>query len=138
MLTQAQKQKIKKYFAGQPVDLVYLFGSRAIGKANKLSDYDFAVLFKLGLSASKRFDLRLRFMGEVGKILKRDDVEVVDLEAAPLALRYSAIAPKQEIYVANNSRRVIFEAETTSRYFDEVYFIKQNTFYSLPSIARMP
>lgn len=137
MLTPFQRQKIKEYFAKQPVEVVYLFGSQATGKANKLSDVDFAVLFKPSLSSSKRFDLRLEFMSELGRILKRDDAEVVDLEEAPVALRYSAIAPRHQIYIADDDKRAVFEAETTSRYFDELYFIKQNTYYSLSSIAKM-
>lgn len=137
MLNQGQLDQLKEYFADQPVEVVYLFGSQATGKANKLSDVDIGVLFREGLNRSERFDLRLNMIVDVTGLLKRDEVDVVDLETAPIALRYSAVFPKKEIFTANNNRRVIFEAETNSRYFDYVYFIKENTANSLASIARM-
>ena len=137
MNNQKKLNQLKKYFTTQPVDVVYLFGSQATNKATKLSDIDLAVLFKEGLNSSKRFDLRLDIISTVCGILERKRVDVVDLDEAPIALRFSAIFPKKELYVVNNTRRVIFEADTSSRYFDQVYFIKQNTLNSLASIADM-
>lgn len=136
MITKQQEQKIKDYFASQPVELVYLFGSQATGKTTPLSDYDFAVLFQKNLGKNKRFDLRLKYMGDLGIILKSDEVEVLDLNDASLYFRYAAIAPRHDLYVVDEKERALFEAETTSLYFDEAYFLKQNTFYSLPSIAK--
>lgn len=137
MLTQEQLDQLKKYFAAQPVDVVYLFGSQATGKTNKLSDIDIGVLFKENLSDSTCFDLRVKMTADLSGISKTDQVDVVDLEKAPIALRYSAISPKKEILTVNNNRRAVFEAETNSYYFDYVYYIKQNTKNSLISIARM-
>jgi len=136
MITRLQEREIKAYFTHQPVELVYLFGSQATGKTTPLSDYDFAVLFKKNLEKGKRFDLRLKYMGDLGIILKSDEIEVLDLNSASLSFRYAAIAPRHDLYVADEKKRALFEAETTSLYFDEVYFLKQNTFYSLPSIAK--
>ena len=137
MLTQKQLNQLKKYFTTQPVDVVYLFGSQATGKVTPLSDFDFAVLFKKNLSSSDCFDLRLKMTVDLGGILNVDQVDVVDLEKAPIVLKYSAVSPKKEIYTADNNRRVIFEAETNSHYFDYAYYLKENTKNSLLSIARM-
>lgn len=137
MIDPKKLNQIKNYFATQPVDVVYLCGSQAEGKATKFSDFDFGVLFKESLSPSKRYDLKLEMTTHLCGLLGVERVDVIDLMEAPIALKYSAISPKKEIVNFNNQRRVLFEAETTSRYFDEVYFIKQNTYTSLGSIAKI-
>lgn len=137
MINEEKMKKLREYFSTQPVDVVYLFGSQATGKATKLSDYDIGVLFKTEIDQSKRFDLRLEIISRVCGILKVERVDVVDLVQAPIPLRYSAISPRKEIFTADNSKRALFEAETLSKYFDYAYFIKQNTQYSLNSISQM-
>lgn len=135
MLTQSQKQKIKKYFADQPVDVVYLFGSQATGKVTALSDYDFAVLFKEDVDKGKRFDLKLKYMRDLGTILKTEKVEVLDLNQAPLFFRYSAFAPRQDLLVKDELKRIEFEQRSMSEYFDRLYYLKRHTRYSLAHIA---
>lgn len=137
MIDKEKMKKLREYFSTQPVDVVYLFGSQATGKATKLSDYDIGVLFKTEIDQSKRFDLRLEMISKVCGILKVERVDVVDLIQTPIPLRYSAISPRKEIFTADNSKRALFEAETLSKYFDYAYFIKQNTQYSLNSISKM-
>jgi predicted nucleotidyltransferase len=136
MLTKSQTYQLRTYFSNQPVDAVYLFGSQTNDRANKLSDLDVGVLFKKNIDDSRRFDLELDYMYQVGKIAGfPDKVDVVDLERAPLALKFSAIIPRQDIMVGDKNRRTDFEFETLSRYFDYSYFIRQNTLSSLASIA---
>lgn len=137
MINEEKMKKLREYFSTQPVDVVYLFGSQATGKATKLSDYDIGVLFKTGIDQSKRFDLRLEMISRVCGILGVERADVVDLIQAPISLQYSAISPRKEIFTADNSKRALFEAETLSKYFDYAYFIKQNTQYSLNSISQM-
>jgi len=137
MITKAKMNQLKKYFSKKPVDAVYLFGSQASEKATGLSDVDIGVLFKEEMSESKRFDLKLEMTSDLTRILEKERVDVVDLQKAPVAMRFSAVFPKKEIYIRNNKRRAVFEADTFSRYFDKAYFIKENTTNSLASIARM-
>ncbi|HUS60519.1 MAG TPA: nucleotidyltransferase domain-containing protein [Nevskiaceae bacterium] len=136
MLSLLQKKKIKNYFANQPVELVYLFGSQASGKTKPLSDYDLAVLFQKGLSPKRRFNLRLDYIGALGGILKSDRVEILDLNSAPPTFRYSALAPRQEIYVKNEKKRVEFEHKTMSDYFDRLFYLNRHTLNSLTTIAK--
>ena len=49
MLDDKKLNQLKKYFATQPVDVVYLFGSQVKGKSRSNSDLDIGVLFKEGL-----------------------------------------------------------------------------------------
>lgn len=80
-MDQNTKAKLITYFAAQPVDVVYLFGSQATGKNNKMSDIDVAVLFAGGLTDSERFDLRLEYMSQVGHFTGfNDKAEVIDLD----------------------------------------------------------
>lgn len=138
MITLKQKEKIKEYFSHQPVDAVYLFGSQTNDKANKLSDIDFAVLFKPEINQSDRFDLRLEYMSKLGVITGfPDQADVIDLELAPLPLKFSAIHPRHDIYISDKNRKVLFEAETMSGYFDYSYYMRQNTLISLASISKM-
>lgn len=135
MLMQKQLDQIKEYFTTQPVDVVYLFGSQATGKATPLSDFDFAVLFKENISQGKRFDLKLKYMGDLGIILRTDTVEILDLNQAPLYFRYSAIAPRIDLVVKNEPERIDFEQKTMSEYFDRLYYLKRHTKISLANIA---
>lgn len=136
MITELQKQKIFQYFRQQPVELVYLFGSQTEGKTTPLSDYDFAVLFAENLRPKQRFDLKLKFMGDLGEILGTDKVEILDLNQAPATFRYSAFAPRREIYVRDEAKRVDFEHQTMSEYFDRQYFLRRHSLNSLANIAK--
>lgn len=136
MLTEFQKQKLKKYFQKEPVLLVYLFGSQAGRRTTPLSDYDFAVLFEENLSPRKRFTLKLKYFGEVGKILGSDKIEFLDLVNAPVHFRYSAFAPRKDIYVKDEGKRVEFEHKTMSEYFDRLYYLRRHSLSSLAKIAK--
>lgn len=118
MITVSQRQELTTYFAAQPVDAVYLFGSQATGQVNKLSDVDIAVLFREGLDSTARFNKKVEMIGDVGSILKRNDVEILDLIQAPPIFRYEAIAPKAVLSAQNSDRMVAFETDAIRKYFD--------------------
>lgn len=143
MIINLQKKKISQYFARlsadrakQPVELVYLFGSQTEGKTTPLSDYDFAVLFAHNLDKKSRFNLKLKFIIDLGEILESDKVEILDLNEAPASFRYSAFAPRQEIYIKDEVKRVDFEFQTLGEYFDRQYFLRRHSLTSLASIAK--
>lgn len=135
MLTEDQKQKIGKFVADKPVELVYLFGSRATGEVGPMSDYDFAVLFSEKLDSQERFNLKLQVMGFLTTLLKTDKVDVVDLLSAPVALCYNAVLPRGEIFVRSHDRLVDFETKITLKYFDRQKYIKAHTSASLSAFA---
>jgi predicted nucleotidyltransferase len=135
-MKKSQRLKLKKYFQTQPVELVYLFGSQAEGRTTPLSDYDFAVLFKENLSSSKRFERKLRYITDLGKILSTDKVEILDLNSAPPNFRFAAFAPRQEIYVKDEEKRVDFEFQTMEEFFDRLYYLRRHALVSLAKIAK--
>ena len=72
------------------VVLGYLFGSAARGRADALSDVDFAVLLDHGLSPEARVDIQLRLMGALAECSARE-VQVVVLNEAPPLLAYQVV-----------------------------------------------
>lgn len=138
MLTNNDRQKIEKYLANQNnIDVAYLFGSQSTKKANVLSDIDIAILFEKKIPHIERFNKKLNIMGELGTLLKRDDVEVVDLNSADTALKFSAIENRDLLLVKSDLARALFEADTMTKYQDYKYYINLNTKYSLESFSRM-
>lgn len=136
MITDLQKEKLSQYFQNQPVELVYLFGSQAGGRTTLLSDYDLAVLFNRGLDKKARFDLKLKFMADLGEVFASDKVEILDLNDAPAAFRYSAFAPRQEIFIKDEEKRINFEFQTMNEYFDRQFYLQRHSANNLATIAK--
>jgi len=135
-MKKSQQLKLKNYFRNQPVELVYLFGSQAEGKITPLSDYDFAVLFRKDLSSSERFEQKLKYIADLGKLLSTDKVDVLDLNSAPPSFRFAAFAPRQEIYVKDERKRVEFEFRAMEEHFDRLYYLRRHALTSLEKIAK--
>jgi len=83
---------IEQYFAAlDAVVLAYLFGSHARGEARPLSDVDIAVPLRETCTRQEAFDLRLEIIGGLMRIFGADDVDVIMLNEAPLALQYRVL-----------------------------------------------
>lgn len=136
MFTKAKIGKIREFVQRKPVDLVYLFGSRAGGQTGPLSDYDFAVLFDGGISSQQRSEEKLELMHFLTKFLETDRVDVLDLNSAPCTLRFAAIRPRLSLYVRSEADRIDFEKRTMSDYFDRLYYLERHTKTSLGTISR--
>ena len=136
MLTNSKKAQIIEFVKNKPVEVVYVFGSHADGRVSPLSDYDFAVLFDEQISSSERFDLKLDLITFLSRLLKTDKVDVVDLNTAPIAFRYSAIKPRMDIYIRSKIKRNEFELKTLQEFLDRVYYIKRHTRESLKLFAK--
>jgi predicted nucleotidyltransferase len=128
---------LKPLFSHFPIDVVYLYGSVAQGKADKLSDFDFGILFSQGLSTKKRFNLRLELFGKIGKHLgvNEENIDVIDLQEAPLLLQFNVISGKI-IYCKNEAGRVVFETYVMGRYHDEHYYYDRDLLEVLEKIKR--
>jgi predicted nucleotidyltransferase len=123
MITDDQKQAIREYVKDKPVEVLYLFGSQALGTARPDSDYDFGAIF----SNETSLDNRLQLMGFLSDILKNEHVDVLDLKKVSIRFQYEAIKPGHDIFVRNSKIRNNFEYEVMRDYFDEMYFMKQTT-----------
>jgi len=96
------------------IKFAYLFGSCARNATGPLSDIDLAVYL------DKRFDYfsaRLRFMGDLDRLLKGHSFDLVILNEAPLILQYEVIR-ENVILKENKDKRIPFETRVIREYLD--------------------
>ena len=129
------EHKLSEFFSSvDSVTVAYLFGSTVRGETNGLSDIDIAVLFDETLTKKEAFDLQLELIGELGSLLKTNNVDLVILNDSPLLLTYNVI--RYGIVLKSEERvRIKFETKIMSRYLDEQYHIKRHARESLRRIA---
>jgi predicted nucleotidyltransferase len=130
------KKTLSRYFSNEDrVIVAYLFGSTVRGEANCLSDVDIAVLFDDILTKKEAFDLQLKLIGDLGSLLKTNDIDLVMLNNASLVLAFNIIRDGV-ILKSDEKKRVHFETRVMSRYLDEHYHIKRHARESLRKIAK--
>lgn len=110
--------KLKKIFKLYPeIKLVYLFGSQAKGKIGPLSDYDFAVYLE-EKDAKKMFEIKLKLMNKLSRLLKTDKVDVTILNTVESPeLKYNIIKGGKLIF-EKEPYKIILEPKILSEYFD--------------------
>ena len=111
-------QQLKSLFKSYPeIKLVYLFGSRAMGKSGPMSDYDFA--FYLDEKDKKKMsDLKLVLMAKLGHLLKTDKIDLVILNIAEgPELKYNIIKEGKLIF-EQEPFKVLIEPKILNEYFD--------------------
>lgn len=113
-----------KLFSSLPVDLAYLYGSRAGKSIDKFSDFDIGVIFEEKLSKKAGFDLQLRLFSDISKILKvsADQIDVVDIIGVPVLLQFNIISGKI-IYCKNINRKIMVESKIMADYHDYHYYL---------------
>lgn len=126
ILTPNVRAQLQRVLLAEPIDVVYLFGSQATGKAGPLSDVDVGILPSEMLSSDERFDLRLKLMSSLADAFDVNDVDVVDLtdRGASTLIRFNAIQPSVVIFDRHPQRRKRFEFETMRDYFDQYFYEK--------------
>jgi predicted nucleotidyltransferase len=114
---------IKNYFGGNKlVCAVYLFGSRARGDGDDLSDIDLGVLFNR--KKVDNLDLRLQFESEIGQKTERE-VDVCDIEEVELLFAYRILSEGVLVYTSDEDRRIDFEVRLMQNYFDMKSFFEE-------------
>lgn len=118
MITERQKQELKKIFIREHVTLAYLFGSLASGQQRKGSDADIAVSVSPQLSKQRRFALRLKIMERASRILNRAvDVAVLNDIVSPF-FKYVIITEGVVLYQKSEMHRIEIESNIYTLYFD--------------------
>ncbi len=102
------------------LDLFYLFGSYASGKAGHLSDVDVAYL------SSHKVD-QLKLLPELQKLFAEEAIDLVDLQRAPITLTHQILKKGKCLYAKDLKTKIGFETSRECEYFDtaslrEVYF----------------
>jgi predicted nucleotidyltransferase len=106
--------------------LTYLFGSFASGKERKLSDVDIAVLLKEGIEPLEK---QLNLLAEITFILKTDEVDLVILNRAPIALQYTIISGGKLLVNREDKLRRDYEEKVSQDYLDSEYLRTEHQKY---------
>lgn len=113
ILTGMESGRLGVVWRRHGVAVAYLFGSRAEGTARAASDHDVAVLFERAPTVLRVGALQADLVTALGT-----SVDLVDLEQAPLELRGTVVQRGRLIHSSDEPRRVAFEGDTRSRWFD--------------------
>jgi predicted nucleotidyltransferase len=117
------KAEIGKY----PVQLIYLHGSTAAGRATPISDIDLAIVAHPGVAPAAYLELELELEIYFCKILKTDRVDARIINLAPLGIKGQILTKGILAFSRDDFFRVEFETETRTRYFDFLPVIQQMT-----------
>lgn len=90
---------------------IYRFGSSADGTTHRESDTDVAVLARMRLRPTDRFDLQERLAARLGR-----DVDLVDLAATTPVLAIQIVARGRLLFDGDADARGQFEDRTFSAY----------------------
>jgi uncharacterized protein len=119
VISDAQTAAMAGYLSTVPeVVLGFLFGSYARGQSRPDSDVDCAVLLANDAPPGGTFDLRLRLMDGLARAIGRDDVDVVVLNEAPLALAYRVLRDGKLLFCRDHAAYVRYRLRTLDLYFD--------------------
>lgn len=118
------KNSLNKIFKKYPTIVnVYLFGSRVKKKSTRLSDYDFGVQTKEGLSPEEIFNLKMSLSINLTKKLKEKvDVVVMNEKSTPTLLNFNIIKDGEVIYSQSKRQRVNLEVSIMREWRDWQYF----------------
>lgn len=117
----------------------YLFGSQACGHPNPLSDIDIGILLRQGLPDMESFSVEMNLLGELQKIFKTNNIDLVVLNKAPLPMQYNATSGKL-LFSGNNQKRTDFEEYVRKYYIDclPIYREYREEFFKRIREGRMP
>jgi len=102
----------------QQISAVILFGSLAMNKQTPLSDVDLAVLYHKNLSLDELDRLHRQVMGMVTDLLQSDDIDIINLNTAPLAIQYGAIKQSKILLLNNREEYIDYWDQTVKYYLD--------------------
>ncbi|HHW45078.1 nucleotidyltransferase domain-containing protein [Desulfofundulus thermobenzoicus] len=125
-LPQNRLKKLQDYLSGQKdIVAVYLFGSFGTGYQHNYSDIDLGIVFSPQSLPDLNRELTLE--ADIALILGRDDIDLVNLNRAALALRYRAVSQGVIIYEGDGTAASDFLENTYRLYGD--YQIDLNRYY---------
>jgi predicted nucleotidyltransferase len=127
------REFIKEIDKSYPVSFGYLFGSRAKGSSNAMSDIDIALKFVKDYDDEEDVYNRGDII-ETGKRYFKDSVDVVNLDKAPLILKYEVVREGIVLMDEDSGKRADFESLTLREYFDFQYY---SEYYNNAAIKRI-
>jgi len=112
------RKDLKKKLKQLGVSVVYLFGSRVIGRHSKLSDIDIGVVIKdFSLSNDTRA-LYTALYKLFSELYSDSKIDIVYLQTAPLSLQYSAIRNVKILFEEDPVFTADYEHGVIKQYLD--------------------
>ena len=99
----------------ETVRFAYLFGSLAHGRTTPMSDADFGVYLREGSQYSEE---KLHILGLLMDILETDEIDLVVMNTAPLALALKILESRHILVDKDPHDRHLYESKTMRQYFD--------------------
>lgn len=133
--------RVAELLAGDSVTGVvsaYLFGSHAEGRAHRESDVDIAVLLDREDYASHRdrFGARIDLIGVLGRVLERNDVDLVILNDAPPELGARIVTEGKLIVCTDSEKNHAYVRDIQLRAADLRPFLEKMRRIKLEAIKR--
>ncbi len=100
------------------ISAVLLFGSMARGKETALSDVDLAVLYAKDLSGHELNRVHSDVQEIITDVLTTDDIDLINLNTAPLSMQYGAIKQAKILVLNNRTEYIDFWEQTVKYYLD--------------------
>lgn len=111
--------KLTKYFnKHEEILFAILFGSIAKGISNNMSDVDIAVMVDPNFNEPFPFGYQAELTTDLINILGRNEVDVIILNEAPVALKYEVLRYGKFIFVKDEHARIKFQVDTINQYED--------------------
>jgi predicted nucleotidyltransferase len=103
----------------------YLFGSRATGHARKDSDVDIAIRLVPGLSAEKRFQLRLEMIDRIEELVDIV-VEVILMNDASLIMLNHIFSHGIAVFIRDTEAEESFKVQKQKEFFDFRHYLDRD------------
>ncbi len=114
-------ERARIYFSGKPeVKFAYLFGSRATGTENKLSDVDIAVFVDKSMIDEKKhpFGYKASITADLMQTFNTNEVDLVVLNDSAYMLKHRVMMCGELVYLKDKQAKIDFLFDTMSRYPD--------------------
>ncbi len=112
------KKDLKVELEKLGVAVVYLFGSKATGRATRLSDIDIGIVLKTTVSEKDTRPLYHMLYQLFSELYPRSKLDIIFLQTAPLSLQYSAIKEGKIIFEEDTRRTANYEQGVINQYLD--------------------
>jgi len=107
------------------VEILWLYGSRARNKANRHSDYDLAIAFKVYIKEPIERRLRPELLALEWARALGMELSIVDINQVPLSLAYTVVQDNSLLFSKNDYRKMIEEQRIMSKWeIDHCYHRK--------------
>jgi len=113
----AFKAALEKY--SSDVVVVYLFGSSARRETKPLSDIDIALLLNDNFDEqNNEQSIEARILIDAMKMMETEKIDMINLNHAPLHIRYGVLKDRKILYCSDHTKRVDFETSVVMEYLD--------------------